>query len=84
MLNTYLMFGAVMLLMFGIGLRFGHWVASRQIEPEYEKLLENNGELRSNLRHNKARSEISYREIKEKYGLKVRKLKSKLKKAKKR
>lgn len=84
MLNTYLMFGAVMLLMFAIGFRFGHWVASRQIEPEYEKLLEKNGELRSNLRHNKVRYEISYREIKEKYGLKVRKLKSKLKKAKKR
>lgn len=84
MWDTYLMFGAVMLLMVAIGLRFGHWLASRQIEPEYKKLLSKNGELHSDLRHNMVKAEISYREIKEKYGLKVRKLKSKLKKAKKR
>lgn len=78
------MFGAVMLLMVAIGFRFGHWVASRQIEPEYERLLEKNGELRSDLRQNKAKADILFREVKESYSLKVKKLKSKLKKAKKR
>lgn len=73
-----------MLLMVAIGFRFGYWVASRQIEPEYEKLLEKNGELRSDLRQNKAKADILFREVKESYSLKVKKLKSKLKKAKKR
>ena len=70
---------AVTLLTAAMGFRFGFWLAHRRYEPEMERVLEKNGDLRTQLRQEKGRMEL----VKMELSSKVKKLKSKLKKRKK-
>lgn len=76
--DVTMIFIAVCLLIAAIGFRFGYWVAIQRYEPEMEAILEKNGELRSDLRQERKRYEIT----KDTLSSKVQKLKSKLKKKK--
>jgi len=78
-MNELLMLLAVALLTAAMGFRFGYWLALRRYEPEIERVLEKNGDLRTELRQEKGRAEINKME----WSSKVKKLKSKLKKHKK-
>jgi hypothetical protein len=78
-MNELLMLLAVTLLTAAMGFRFGYWLAIRRYEPKIEGLLEKNGDLRSELRQEKGRMEITKMEL----SSKVKKLKSKIKKRKK-